>query len=67
MKFVQWGNESSDASGPLFHIGYFIDEPTKGALNDGLRATVYIGLGFLIGNRTAGMNPGSPLLLVSSM
>lgn len=45
MKCVQRGNESSDASGPLFQSGYFIDEPTKDALSDVLHVTVYIGLG----------------------
>lgn len=45
VKFIQWGNESSDASGPLFQSGYFIDEPTKDALSDVLHVTVYIGFG----------------------
>lgn len=46
VKFIQEGNESSDASGPLFRCGYFIDGPTKDALSDVLHITVYTGFGF---------------------
>ena len=63
VKFCSVGKrEAATRQAPfLFQSGYFIDEPTKDALSDGLHVTVYIGFGFfLIGNRSLNELLASP-------